>query len=242
MLNSEIAVDFSPGLCYNKFWCARGCLTAARSFHPEIDGFVAYCRASFIEVTRERGLTGLKETAMDDAIHELKIRAEILHKHVRRYEPHALQRLCALPMFRHASIEELQETVSAIRRRDCLTIIATELGFATWPEARHVLTSTGPVDNFGDLLCLPPRASHLNRWYKGYVEAVEERNRSQGFLLAYRRQYLVVDYYYIEESLGLDPNDADWQELGYDWVHPCNGSARLRLYARLVGNLPRESF
>jgi hypothetical protein len=66
------------------------------------------------------------------------------------------------------------------------------------------------------------------------------RKSGGGYLLAYRNQYFVVDRYYIE-SLGLDPNDRDWEALGFDWVHPRNVAARTRLYAKLVAAMPREA-
>jgi hypothetical protein len=58
--------------------------------------------------------------------------------------------------------------------------------------------------------------------------------------LGYKRQYVVVDRYFIE-SLGLDPEDADWQALGFDWVRPKNVAARARLYAKLLALQPREA-
>jgi hypothetical protein len=59
-------------------------------------------------------------------------------------------------------------------------------------------------------------------------------------LLGYKRQYVVVDQYFIE-SLGLDPADPDWDALGFDWVRPKNVAARSRLYSKLVSRLPREA-
>jgi hypothetical protein len=49
-----------------------------------------------------------------------------------------------------------------------------------------------------------------------------------------------VDRFYIE-SLGLDPDDHDWQAIGFDWVRPRDVDARTRLYAKLVAALPREA-
>ncbi|MCU1335068.1 MAG: hypothetical protein JWO19_649 [Bryobacterales bacterium] len=63
---------------------------------------------------------------------------------------------------------------------------------------------------------------------------------SDGYLLAYKRQYVVVDRYFIE-SLGLDPLDPDWEDLGFDWVRPKHVAARSRLYAKLVACQPREA-
>ena len=178
---------------------------------------------------------------MTDAIHELKIRAEILHKRITARDSRALKRLRVLAAFRRSSDEHLVEIAATIRRRDCLTAIAAELGFANWPQAKSALTGQGQTTDFGTLLCpLTLAGGHINRWYTRYEEAAEARATCQGYLLAYRRQYLVVDRYYIED-LGLDPQDEDWEAIGFDWVRPRSVAARARLYAKLVAGLPREA-
>jgi len=174
-----------------------------------------------------------------DAIRELKTRAEILHRRIQANDHHAIGRLCVLPEFRRASYEHLTAAIGTIRRRDCLTVIAAELGFASWPDAKTAISGDGPIADFGTILysghgC----AAHLNRWYKTYEEAAADRTESGGYLLAYKRQYLVVDHYFIQ-SLGLDPADPDWEALGFDWVRPKSLAARSRLYGQLVAGLPR---
>jgi hypothetical protein len=170
---------------------------------------------------------------MTDAIRELKVRAEILHRQAQSGDSPALKRLRVLPELRRSP-------GAAIRRRHCLTAIAAELGFPGWPQAKRALAGEGPVQDFGDLLCPSRCAVHFNHWYKGYDEAAEMRKTCQGYLLAYRRQYLVVDGHYIE-TLGLDPGDAGWAAMGYDWARPRSVAARTRLYAKLVAAMPRES-
>ena len=168
---------------------------------------------------------------MTDAIQELRVRAEILHKRIAANDAAAVARLGALPAFRRAG---------EVRRRDCLAVIAAELGFPNWPEAKRILTAEGDLADFGDLLC-PPRigGGHVNRWFARYEQAASVREACRGYLLAYRRQFLVVDRYYIED-LGLNPEDADWDALGFDWVRPADPAARVRLYAKLIAALPRD--
>jgi hypothetical protein len=81
----------------------------------------------------------------------------------------------------------------------------------------------------------------MNLWYKTHDEAETVRRTRGGYLLAYRKQFLVVERSYIE-GLGLDPNDPDWKDLGFDWAAR-NGkdAARARLYSKLIAALPRES-
>jgi len=177
---------------------------------------------------------------MTDAIQELKVRAEILHGRVRARDKRALARLRALPPLRRAADRELLALAGAIRRRHCLAVIAAELGFSDWTVARRVITGEDVAVDFGTLLCPPRCGGHINRWYARYDDATAVRKSCRGYLLAYRRQYLVVERDYIE-TLGLDPDDGDWERLGFDWVRPRDVSARSRLYAKLVARLPREA-
>jgi len=176
---------------------------------------------------------------MTDAIQELKIRAEILHRRIQALDPRALGRLRALPEFRRVSARELKAAAAAIRRRHCLAVIAAELGFPSWPQAKGAIAGERPAKEFGTLLCPTRCAVHLNGWYKTYAEAAAARKASAGYLLAYRRQFLVVDRHYIT-TLGLDPDDSDWKALGFDWVQPRDVRARARFYAKLIAALPRE--
>jgi hypothetical protein len=43
----------------------------------------------------------------------------------------------------------------------------------------------------------------------------------------------VVDRLFIE-SVGLDPDDADWEEIGWDWARPKSREARRRLYGKFM--------
>jgi hypothetical protein len=144
---------------------------------------------------------------MIDAITELKVRAEILQG----------------------------RSAAGTKLRDCLTVVAKQFGFQNWPLAKNVLTGEGEIEDFGTLLCPPVLGGgHINRWYARYEEAAEAREGCKGYLLAYRRQFLVVDRYYIE-SMKLDPGDPDWEAIGYDWARPKSVAARTRLYGKVIG-------
>jgi len=176
-----------------------------------------------------------------DAIQELKTRAEILHRRIQTNHHRALGRVRVLPQFRRASYEDLAAATGTIQRRDCLTVIAAELGFSSWPEAKAAIVGDASVEDFGTMLYPDRRCGgYLNHWYKTYEEAAAMRESLGGYLLGYKRQYVVVGRYFIE-SLGLDPVDPDWEALGFDWVRPKNVAARSRMYAKLVACLPREA-
>ena len=74
---------------------------------------------------------------MTNATRELKIQAEILHKRIRTLHTRYLGRLRILTPFRRSSNAQLIAMAAAIRRRDCLAVIAAESGFANWRERRR---------------------------------------------------------------------------------------------------------
>jgi hypothetical protein len=174
-----------------------------------------------------------------DAIRELKVRAEILHKRVRTGDTRALARLRVLGEFRRVPNATLAKVAQSIRRRHCLSAVAAEFGFADWTQARATLTGEGSITDFGTLLCPDRCCAHLNLWFRRYDEAAAVRQRRNGYLLAHRRHYVVVDRFYIV-TLGLDPDDVDWEAIGFDWVRPRSRAARTRLYSKLIAAMPRE--
>ena len=166
---------------------------------------------------------------MESIVHDLKAKARILQALARKGDREGLQRLRKLPELAHTGDEALPPVV---QRRHCLAVIARELGFDGWAHALSVLTGQRS-DDFGSLLSPPGAAAHWNIWSASYDEAHAIRAEHGGYLLAYKRHFFIVDRYYLE-TLGLDPDDADWDRMGRDWVKPHDTAARARLYAKLV--------
>ncbi len=110
---------------------------------------------------------------MMDAIQELKTRAEILHKRITAGDSRALARLRALPEFRRAPDESLGGLAAKIQRRDCLNLIAAELGFLNWAQAKAAIAGEGEAVEFGTLLYRG--GGHLNQWFARYEEAATAR-------------------------------------------------------------------
>ena len=154
-------------------------------------------------------------------ISDLKAQARILHRRLQAGDELAGQRMCVL---RHKR--------PPYTRGDCLAAIARELGFSGWPHALSVLTGR-PEQDYGTLL--HPASCHgfWNIWSAHYDEAQTIRAEHGGYLLAYRRQFLITEAPYIE-SLGVDPLDPDWARIGRDWVKPADRAAWLRLCAQVV--------
>ena len=166
---------------------------------------------------------------MADIVDALKAHARILHRRAQSNEPGALARLRKLKELRPLDDASL---CSHVKRRHCLAVVAHDLGFESWTHATQVLRGENTSD-FGKLLYGPRCGAHFNIWCATYEEGRTIRAQHGGFLLAYRRQCLVVDEHYVR-TLGLDPDDPDWRRMGRDWLKPNDPEARGRLYGKLI--------
>jgi hypothetical protein len=164
------------------------------------------------------------------AVTSLKHYARVLHRRIQQGEPQAVRRLRVLREFADTHPTQLR---ALIQRKHCLTASALRVGFSSWPHALEVLE--GRAEDYGTLLYPSTCSGHWNIWSASYEEARTIRESHGGYLLAYRRQFLIVDRDYID-SLGLDPEDPDWAAIGRDWVRPLDAAARARLYEKLVHN------
>jgi hypothetical protein len=55
----------------------------------------------------------------------------------------------------------------------------------------------------------------LNRWFTSYEQARSSLEKEGGYLLPYKAQYFVTTSEGVRE-LGLDPDDPDWERIGWD--------------------------
>ena len=170
------------------------------------------------------------EPGNNPAVETLKHYARILHKRVQQGEPRAVRSLRVLREFAQLDAAQLAE---AAQRKHCLTASALSLGFQSWMHAVEVLE--GRADDFGTLLYPSTCHGHYNIWSASYDEARGIREQHGGYLLAYKRQFFIVEPEFME-SLGLEPNDPDLEAIGRDWVKPTDVAARARLYEKLVHN------
>jgi hypothetical protein len=159
---------------------------------------------------------------MMDIVSQLKHEARLLQRGAERSDPDALARLAATA----------GEPPGEIKRRHCLAAVAKEYGFAGWSHLSRVFEGATEGD-FGTLLYGPGCTAHSNIWSASYEEARAIREQHGGYLLPYKRQFLIVDRYFIE-TLGLDPDDPDFALSGLDWVQTQNAEARRRLYAKVI--------
>ncbi|WP_437716254.1 hypothetical protein WMF45_07450 [Sorangium sp. So ce448] len=176
---------------------------------------------------------------MMDPVRELKTRAELLHKQLASNDARALLRLRALPELGRADEAALAAAAPGIRRKHCLAVVARECGFSSWERARLALAGEPGAPELGTLL-YGREGGVLHHWFatheeaRAHVEALPEASR--GYLLAYKHHFFVADRPFVA-SLGLDPDDPDWQAIGWDWARPANLAARSRLYAKRLASM-----
>lgn len=163
-----------------------------------------------------------------DPVTEVKVRAEQLQRRIEQGDVGALARVQRVG--RAQTAEPL--VASAVRYKHCLSAIARELGFADYAHLLRVVDGDPAETDFGTVPCGRP-SGYLNAWFREYAEAREQQRHSGGYLLAYRRHFVVVHSPYVQDVLGIDPQDPDWQAIGFDWVRPSDPMARRRLYGKL---------
>jgi hypothetical protein len=79
-------------------------------------------------------------------------------------------------------------------------------------------------DDAGPLMYVETMDGFLNQWFTRYEDARALRESQGGFLLPFKNQFFVTVAGAIVE-LGLDPDDPDWERIGWDWVRPLDSSA-----------------
>lgn len=73
----------------------------------------------------------------------------------------------------------------------------------------------------------------LNRWFSNYADARKSLGSEGGFLLPYKLHFFVCEAGAIR-AMGLEPDDPDWEKIGWDCVQPLDMPAFLRLQEKRV--------
>lgn len=171
----------------------------------------------------------MAEKRSNDLVETVKHRARLLHRRAVAGEADALARLRRLPELR--AHDDTSLATGALRRH-ALSALALELGFESWPHAKAVL-SGAEVNDLGTLMHRDAGGAFANIWSASHDEARRIREEHGGWLLGYRRQFLIVEASFLEH-LGLDAEDPDWERIGRDWTRPSDRAAWGRLTARAM--------
>ncbi len=82
--------------------------------------------------------------------------------------------------------------------------------------------------NTDNLWYQPDLDVFLNRWFSSYEDARKSLESEGGFLLPYKRHFFVCDSEAIC-AMGLEPDDADLEKIGWNCVQPADVQAYQRL-------------
>ena len=164
---------------------------------------------------------------------EYKIRASILFKQLRSDDStkaiEAAKRFQRLPHFSSTAPEEIIAQIDTLQRKHALTVVALEQNYKSWAELKQTLDNLHPTVNLYPSRC----GGFLNEWHSSYEAAKEALTERGGYLLPYKTQFFICGRDYIT-ALGLDPEDENWERMGYDWAKPSDKEAWQELFAKLL--------
>ncbi len=160
----------------------------------------------------------MKNIHQNTIIEELKTKASLLLK-ASRSKDSAIAAQAAKRLETHSEFP--QETW---KLKDALRVIANEYGCESWQELKNFAES--PFKNHMS-------AGQLNHWFGDYEEAKEFLELNGGYLLPYQKDYFICSRYFIE-GVGINPDDPNWKEIGFDWVVPQNSRALFKLFEQLA--------
>ncbi len=118
----------------------------------------------------------------------------------------------------------------SLQLKHCQRFIARQYGFFDWEHARQVLSceslnqSNTSAKGYGTFWYRDQCSVLLNHWCRHYEEAKDVLHSEGGYLLPYKKQFVVVKQQYLE-LLGVDADDPLWSVLGNDW---CQGPKEAR--------------
>lgn len=114
-----------------------------------------------------------------------------------------------------------------IQLKEALNKIANLSGFENWRDLKHTL-------EVNDLLINPRgRGPQTLPWFKSYEEALAFRDKSDGILVPYQKDFFVADEDYLK-ALNLDAQDPDLLKVGRNWAAPKDKAAWERLLQRMT--------
>lgn len=158
-------------------------------------------------------------------VEELKIRAKKLLK--TSPQPEALLKL----------YQGRKTTPQPLQLKHCQYYIARQYGFTDWEHTRRVLSleASSQQQDYGEFWYQDQTVTLLNIWCRDYQEALQVLAEQGGYLLPYKKQFLVVQKPYIK-MLKMNPEAPLWAALNNNW---CQGDPEARQQLALQRILQR---
>jgi hypothetical protein len=147
-----------------------------------------------------------------------------------------LERLAILSEYKLSSPLEKQAYLARISLADCKEIIAREQGEDSWQALLQRCNESSISEGVDDYLIYDNHVSNgcLNVWFPTYSEAkLYQQSKKRLFLFPYKNTFFVCTSSHLHE-MGVDANDIDWKNIGYDWAYPQDGEAKSRLRLKFM--------
>lgn len=158
---------------------------------------------------------------------EYRIRAKRLLKQLKRTEHQQLVEQAAARFLRLESLSgmtvaQIVEHRESVKLKHALAVIALEAGYDSW---KNLKSSAEAADRE---MYDPKMDVFLNRWFANYDDARASLEEQGGFLFPYKNQFFVCEAGAVK-TLGLNPEEPDWELIGHDWAEPRDREAWRRL-------------
>lgn len=171
----------------------------------------------------------------------LKNEASLLLKHAHEEgarHDEALSRFRTLASFATLSAGD-RDAIHALQLKHAFSVLAVENGYESWGELKGALdhaAATSPLAEVKDQFYPPRSSAYWNIWFAHYAKAKRVHLQSGGFLLPFRNQFFICEEGFVD-MLGIPAQLPEWKAIGFDWVHPANVKAWLRLNETFAGRL-----
>lgn len=131
------------------------------------------------------------------------------------------------------AIERIQSVfkislLPSVKLKHALATIAHENGFNSWTDLK-ICVQQSTEKAFEQFFT----NGFLNKWFANYTQAKLHQCKERGYLLPHKHQFFICEAPYIQ-NMGLDPEDPDWELIGWDWVNPGCKKAKERLLEKWV--------
>lgn len=151
---------------------------------------------------------------MNHALNEVKQHAKRYLKYLKRE-----QQSLVLPKWYRLDQKEINS--ETVQLKHCQLFMATVLGARDWNQLRTLLTAAQSWDtqDFGNLFHKPACDVFLNHWFADYKAARQQLVADTGgFLLPFRKQFMVVTQDYLDTLNIYDELSQQWQTINHDLV------------------------
>jgi hypothetical protein len=148
----------------------------------------------------------------------------------------AAERFRLLHSFADKTAAQVLAARDHLRLKHALAVVALEQGYDSWRALKaaaeaHARASVVATPQTNREMYARGMDVLLNRWFARYEDARASLEELGGYLLPFDRQFFICEAEGIR-ILGLDPDDADWALIGWDWVQPQDTAAWQRLRAK----------